>query len=806
MERGTNEKAPEASATAVTSRPSIAVLGFKNLSSRTDTGWLSTALSEMVSTELAAGGQLRTVPAENVSRARLELSLKDDEATPKETFSQLYKNVGADFLIDGSYLVAGGNRQLRVDLRVSNAKREAVFALSESGPESDLFSIVSKAGYRLREQLGLNETASNEVAKARAAFSQKPEAIRLYTEGLAKLRVFDAISALPLLQKAAELDSSQPLTYSAIAAAWAKLGYDAKAADSAQKAYELSTNLTREERLSIEGRYRESQKDWIKAIDIYKTLWGFFSDDVEYGLRLSAAQIAGGKGSDALTTVVAMRQLPAPASGDPRVDVAEGDALGSLSEFKRQQQVYAQAEKKVRSSRARLLLAATRLAEGRAFYNLGQPENAISALEEAKSVFAAAGDKAGIASALSSLASVYGDQTDIPHEIQMHQQSLAISREIGDKRLTSSSLNNLASLFKDQGRYDDALKLHEEALALRREIGDKSWTANSLNNIGVVFFEQDRFSEAQKNYMESLEICREIGDRRGLVRALHNLSVVKRELGKLAEARKGYEESLAIRQEIGDKRGGVIGRVELAMVLIEMGELASAKRTIEEAFPLARDTKLRPGEAMAFFLLGEIALAEDDLPAARKHHEAALQIRKELREDRTILESRVALANIALEEGHALDAEAAINDLQKDLSGGGPAPAQTMADLLLVQALLDQNKISAAAVAMMSAQKMAVAAQRQDERAMNIITDARLYSARKQPEVALQKLDSLLAGLNRNGAIQLQFETRLALCEARFRSSQSSGAQECSISLAKDSENRGFKRIARKARLLLRDR
>jgi len=250
----------------------------------------------------------------------------------------------------------------------------------------------------------------------------------------------------------------------------------------------------------------------------------------------------------------------------------------------------------------------------------------------------------------------------------------------------------------------------------------------------------------------------------------------------------------------------VIGRVELAMVLIEMGELASAKRTIEEAFPLARDTKLRPGEAMAFFLLGEIALAEDDLPAARKHHEAALQIRKELREDRTILESRVALANIALEEGHALDAEAAINDLQKDLSGGGPAPAQTMADLLLVQALLDQNKISAAAVAMMSAQKMAVAAQRQDERAMNIITDARLYSARKQPEVALQKLNSLLPGLNQNGAIQLQLETRLAQCEARFRSSPPSGAQECAVSLAKDSESRGFKRIARKARVLLRDR
>ncbi|MGB8985067.1 MAG: serine/threonine-protein kinase, partial [Candidatus Sulfotelmatobacter sp.] len=41
---------------AVKTRPSVAVLGFKNLTDRPDKAWLSTALAEMFSAELASGG------------------------------------------------------------------------------------------------------------------------------------------------------------------------------------------------------------------------------------------------------------------------------------------------------------------------------------------------------------------------------------------------------------------------------------------------------------------------------------------------------------------------------------------------------------------------------------------------------------------------------------------------------------------------------------------------------------------------------------------------------------------------------
>src|SRR5579871_263425 len=50
---------PVVSLPAVKMRPAIAVLGFRNLSGREDSKWLSVALAEMLNTELAAGEHLR---------------------------------------------------------------------------------------------------------------------------------------------------------------------------------------------------------------------------------------------------------------------------------------------------------------------------------------------------------------------------------------------------------------------------------------------------------------------------------------------------------------------------------------------------------------------------------------------------------------------------------------------------------------------------------------------------------------------------------------------------------------------------
>ena len=138
-------------------RPSTAVLGFKNLSTSPETAWVSTALSEMLTTALAAGEQLRTVPEDTVARTKLDLGLSDVESLSPEALTQVRTNLASDFIVLGSYLDLGKEKggQIRLDLRLEDtANGETVAAVSETGTEETLLDLASQAGARLRQQFG----------------------------------------------------------------------------------------------------------------------------------------------------------------------------------------------------------------------------------------------------------------------------------------------------------------------------------------------------------------------------------------------------------------------------------------------------------------------------------------------------------------------------------------------------------------------------------------------------------------------------------------------------------------------------
>ena len=90
------------------------------------------------------------------------------------------------------------------------------------------------------------------------AFASDPEATRLFAEGVGSLRVFDALGARDLLEKAVPADPSFALAHSGLADAWGALGYLAKSNHEAKKAFDASGTLPREESLLVEGRYREA--------------------------------------------------------------------------------------------------------------------------------------------------------------------------------------------------------------------------------------------------------------------------------------------------------------------------------------------------------------------------------------------------------------------------------------------------------------------------------------------------------------------------------------------------------------------
>ena len=790
------------SASTVPVRRSVAVFGFKNAAGRADSAWLSIGLSEMLTTELGTGGQIRTVAEENVARAKMDLSLTDADSLAKDTLTRVRNHLDADYVVLGSFVDLGkeGGGQIRVDLRLQNARTgETIGVVSETGTEGELFGLVSRAGCDLRRELGIDNISEAEAGSLRAAIASNPEASRFYAEGLAKLRVFDALAARDLLQKAVVADPNYALAHSALSAAWSALGYDAKAAEEAKKAFDLSGNLPREDHLSIEGRYYEAIKNWPKAVDVYHTLWNFAPDNLDYGLRLAQAQSSGSLNKDAMATVESLHSLPAPASDDPRIDLAEVVAAHGQSDFKRELSAAVRATEKAQKLGARLLLARAQLAQARAYYYLGDLPQLQKAAETSRQIFAEAGDLSGEAGALHNLGTGVYDHGDLASAQKLQDESLEICRKIGNQRCVSDALNSIGIALKDQMDFTGARQAYEQSVAIRRETGDRIGEAVGLNNIAVVLYQQGKFAEARKFYEQSLGITQEIGEKRGIARALTNLAIVDHEQGKLVESRKLQEQSIAIRREIGDKSGVALGLNNLAAMLLDLGDLPAVQKALDEQMPIFQQAGNQRAVAYATFVQGEFFKTQGNLQQARKAHEEALAIRNKIGEKVTVGDSLLAIAALSIEEGHPADAEQpARQSIRQAITEKAPGN-ELNARNLLARSLLAQGKPVEAEKEIHIAELAATTTENRLLAIDTLITAARVHAANGQVAEASRSLANVLAEATRLSCGRCQFDARLALAEIEMKQGKKAAAREHFASLEKDASAKGFLLVAHEA-------
>lgn len=817
-------------------RRGVAVIGFKNLSGARDTAWISTALSEMVTTELGAGEQLQMMSGERVARVKADLGLSDAEAYPRNTLATIRANLGTDTVVVGSYLASGG--KVRVNLRVQDtASGDTIAAVGETAGEADLIDLVSRSSAQLRDKLGLGALSAADAQRAQAALPATPEAARLYSEGLAKLRVFDALGAKGPLERAVIADPNHALAHSALAAAWSTMGYDASARTEAKKAFDLSVNLSREDRYVVEARYHEAALEWDQAADTYSKLFGFFPDNLEYGLRLAGAQTAAGKGRDALTTLDALRKLPAPARDDPRLDLAEADAAKSLSDFKREQAAAATAAAKGTKQGARLLVGNARLAEGWASRNLGQLAEASAALEDAKSIFVAASDRGGLARAVNYQGLLLKDQGFVDQAREMFQQALTIRRATGDMAGVAATQNNIATILVQRSQFAEARDMYSQALATYTQIGNRTGISQTQQNLGNVSVYQGDLPTARKMYDSALANYRAIGNKSGEADMLNNIAGLLLNQGDAAGARQMFEDALKIQRAIGRKTGMAGALTNLGFALLQSGDYSAAAKQFDEALAVYRELKDQDGVAGALTnsgiglqqqgrlvdakkafgdalsangsrsrtltaqsRLGQVLMLQGDLSAARTTYEEALAGWQQIGEKRAAAQTRVALARIAIEEGRAAEAEAAAGAVANELSAQKRADDEALALDVVARSRLAQGKIAEAVKAIARAQALpAAAAVSRETRLALSITGARAAVATGKNADAEATLSAALADSTKAGMLASQFDARLALSELEMKSGKSAAGVARLQALERDAAAKGFGLIVRQA-------
>jgi tetratricopeptide (TPR) repeat protein len=672
----------------------VAVLGFRNLSGDRNWAWLSGALSEMLVSELAAGEKLRAVSGEGVDEVQSAVLESGGNSLAGRSLMLVRNAMGTDYVVSGSYLALGpkGNATIRLDIRLQRANSgEGVGTVTDSAPEADLLKLVARAGAGLRERLGMA------VSRPEESLPANMMAARFYSEGIARLRIFDTVGARDLLVQALKEDPRHALSHSAIAMAWTSLGYDVKATDHAKKAFELAGNLSREERLFLEGRYYETAHAWSKATDIYRQLWTSFPDTVDYGIRLASTMIPMGQGREALKLLDSIRQAPALGPYDPRVDLTEAEAATAVSEFNRAREAAGRVSARTSAERAPTLLARAKLIEARAHTELGQFEQAVQKGEESRRLYEQDKHQRGISLALNVIGYGRDAQGDLPGARKAYETSLGIARELGSQSGIAFALDMVASVARRQGDLDHARVLQEEALAIRRSGGGgKGGLATSLTSMAGILHEQGKLGDARRYAEEALALRQELKQRRGVGLAMNLLAPIFRKQGDLETAESMSRESARLLDEVGDRRSAIEARLNLAQVLCDRDRKSEARETFEEVVAQARTAGYTSLLAGAMFGRGKVAMYQGDLGEARRQLEESFRLRHELGERSRESLTRIALAELSIEENRPAAGEILARQAVEEFRRERVAEKEAWAHAVRSRTLLAQGKTAEA--------------------------------------------------------------------------------------------------------------
>jgi DNA-binding winged helix-turn-helix (wHTH) protein/tetratricopeptide (TPR) repeat protein len=743
-------------------RKSVAVLGFSDLSGRSDDLWLATALSEMLSTELAAGEKLRLISGEDIANVRSSSPWKNTDTLDRTTTSRIGNALNSDVLVLGSYMSIGtGDRsQLRVDVRLQDARTgEILTEVAEVGNAQELFHLVSRIGNKLRDRLGVGDLQDSDQAAVLASLPLDPEAARLYALGIAKLRKFDALAAKDLLQQAANADPKFSLVHSMLATAWAQLGYEEKRKEEAKKALELSLDLPRPQRMLVEAEYYESIGQLEQAASTYHALFELFPDNVDYGLRLVSLQGRLGEGSQAMLIIQQLRKLPAPSSDDPRIDLAESR---SMKDNKPAALVLIRnAISKASSRQENLLYAVARKEECMVILYGERPAEALPSCEEAYNIFVAAGNRVGAADAMRLMADMLGAQGHYEQAIAAYSRALAVLTGLGEHEKTGAILNNMAINFANEGNLDRAESLYREAKTHFDVAGDKAGALAAMVNIADILFARGNLPAAAKLYQETLDVT-----------------------ATIEHGEPGYS-------------------------LYRMADLQLAEGNVKRAKQLAQEAidSMRPTEGAYQYLSGAVVElgasmeAEGDLSDARQQFQQALEMRQKIGALELVAESQVELAGVAIEDGHPDQAESLLRSALGEFDKEKSDPDSSSAYVLLSRSLLMQGKLREAREASKRAIDLSLTSSDPSLKLPAEIQQARVEIAGNDASsntAALKKLQSVVTTAKKLGYYNIEVQARLATGEFQLKTNSSLGQKQLK-SLASESRSHGLGLLARQA-------
>jgi CHAT domain-containing protein/Tfp pilus assembly protein PilF len=332
---------------------------------------------------------------------------------------------------------------------------------------------------------------------------------------------------------------------------------------------------------------------------------------------------------------------------------------------------------------------------------MGSLDKVLTALEEARGRFHAAGDRPGEAEAVAALAEFTHRKGQRRQAVELYREAasrwreldrperetqawkdlgltlwemselaaadealargLDLARRLGSAYDEADLRNNQCLVLHARGGVQPALACYGEALALYRQLGEARDEATVLNNLGFAWFSLGEPRPAEESYRQALAIRRDTGDRAGEATALNNLAVLFRSLGEIDEALRAYGEAREILATLDDRRQEAATLNNLGVAYMSIGEVERARLYLTQALELRRTVEDRRGEIVTLNNLGWLEGSSGAAAKAVTLHRQALDLSRAASDARNEGLSRSYLGEAQATAGQAAEALAELD-------------------------------------------------------------------------------------------------------------------------------------------------
>ncbi len=171
--------------------------------------------------------------------------------------------------------------------------------------------------------------------------------------------------------------------------------------------------------------------------------------------------------------------------------------------------------------------------------------------EDSLRLFTAAGNQAGMATALDALGDIAWSQSDFAAGERCYAEALALRRALGDQAAIGLSLYSLGRLHVDHGSTEAARPLLDEAVAVLRACADRRGVALALNGLGRLALREGRPAAAAAPLREALRVFDALGNHVDVAECLEELAVVAAAGGHPGRALSLAGAAEALRERLG---------------------------------------------------------------------------------------------------------------------------------------------------------------------------------------------------------------------------------------------------------------